>query len=61
MPEDDTNFTPDVFDGTYLSMGLAITRDGDGSEFAKVKNRLREMERLTIDISHNNTIMVTII
>ena len=41
VPEADDDFTPDVFDDTYLNMELAIPRDGDGPEFAKVTKRLR--------------------
>jgi hypothetical protein len=31
-----------VFDDTYVNMELAIPRDGDGPEFAKVTKRLRD-------------------
>jgi hypothetical protein len=41
VPEADDTFTPDVFDDTYLNMELAIPRDEDGPEFARVTKRLR--------------------
>ena len=39
VPEQDDNFTPDVFDDTYLHMEIALPRGGDDQEdtqFAKV-------------------------
>jgi hypothetical protein len=32
--EVDKDFTPDVFDSTYLNMELAVPRDSDGPKFA---------------------------
>jgi hypothetical protein len=32
--EADKDFTPDVFDDTYLNMELAVRRDSDGPKFA---------------------------
>ena len=57
MPEADSDFTPYVFDNTYLNMGLAIPRDGDGPEFSKVTKPLREKDGLPIGRSHNNPIL----
>jgi hypothetical protein len=34
IPEADKDFTPDLFDDTYLNMELAVPRDSDGPEFA---------------------------
>jgi hypothetical protein len=34
ISEADKDFTPDVFDNTYLNMELAIPRDSDGPKFA---------------------------
>ena len=61
MTEADADFTPDVFDVMYLNMELVIPRDGDGPEFAKLTNRLRDKYGLTIGRSHNNSILDTII
>ena len=59
MPEANANFTPVVFDDTYLNMGLAIPRDGDRPEFAKVTKRLRNKDGLKIGRSHSNPILDT--
>ena len=59
MTEADADFTPYVFDDTYLNMWLAIPRYGDGPDFAKVTNRLRDKDGIPIVISHNNPILDT--
>ena len=41
MTEVDVNFTPYIFDDTYLNMELAIPRYVDGPDFAKVAKCLR--------------------
>ena len=41
-------------------MELAIPRDGDGPDFAKVTKGLREKDGLPIGRSHNNPILDTI-
>ena len=46
MPETNTNFTPDVFDNTYLNTELEIPRYGDGPDFAKVMKFLRDKNGL---------------
>ena len=60
MPEADNNFTPDAFDDTHLNTELAIPRDVDRSEFAKVTKRLRDKDGLTIGRARNNPILNTI-
>jgi hypothetical protein len=40
-------------------MELAIPRDGDGPEFARVTKRLRDKDGLPIDRAHNNLILDT--
>ena len=37
MPEVDADFAPDVFDDTYFNIELTISRDGDRTDFSKVK------------------------
>ena len=59
IKEADDDFTPDVFDDTYLNMELAIPRDGDGPEFAKVTKRLRDKDGLPIGRSNKNPILDT--
>jgi hypothetical protein len=59
VPEADDYFTPDVFDNTYVNMELAIPRDGDGPEFAKVTRRLRDKNGLLIGKANSNPILDT--
>ena len=51
-------FTPEVFDDTYLNMELARPR-GDGSEpaFPRVKKKLIDKNDLPIGISNENPIL----
>ena len=47
IPEQDDNFTPDVFDDTYLHMEIALPRGGgdqEDTQFAKVVKRLHNKE-----------------
>jgi hypothetical protein len=60
ISEADKDFTPDVFDDTYLNMELAIPRDSDGPEFARATKRLKDKDRLTIGRANNNPILDTI-
>ena len=59
MLEADVDFMSDVFDYTYLNIALAIPRDGDMPDFAKVTNRLRDKYRVPIGRAHNNPILDT--
>jgi hypothetical protein len=59
VPEADDNFTPDVFDDTYLNMELAIPRDEAGPDFAKVTKRLRDKDGLPIGTANQNPILDT--
>jgi hypothetical protein len=61
VPEaDDDEFTPDVFDDTCMDMELAIPRDGDGPELAKVTRHLRDKDGLPIGKANSNPILDTI-
>ena len=57
LSEADANFTPDMFDYTYLNMELEITINGDRPNCAKVINRLRDKDGLPIGKEHNNLIL----
>jgi hypothetical protein len=57
--EADKDFTLDVFDDTYLNMELAIPRDSDGPEFARVTKRLKDKDGLPIGRANNNPILDT--
>ena len=58
IKEADKEFTPEVFDDTYLNMELALLRS-DGSEpaSARVKKRLKDANGLPIGISNENPIL----
>jgi hypothetical protein len=55
--EADKDFTPDLFDDTYLNMELVIPRDSDWPEFARVTKRLKDKEGLPIGRANNNPIL----
>jgi hypothetical protein len=59
ISEADKDFTPDVFDDTYLNMELAIPRDSNGPEFARVTKRLKDKDGLPIGRANNNPILDT--
>ena len=56
--EADNEFTPEVFDDTYLNMELALP-SGDGAQpaFARVTKRLRDANGLPIGTAHDNPIL----
>ena len=58
IPEAD-EFTPEVLDDTYLNMELALSRDGDGPEFARVTKRLRDANGLPIGTANDNPLLDT--
>jgi hypothetical protein len=59
IPEADDTFTPDVHGDAYINMELAIPRDGDGPDFAKVVKRLKDKDGLPIGKANNNSILDT--
>jgi hypothetical protein len=59
VPEADDEFTPDVFNDTYMNMELAIPRDGYGPEFAKVTRRLSDKNGVPIGKANSNPILDT--
>ena len=58
IPEAD-DYTPEVMNDTYLNMEIALPRDSDGPEFARVKKRLRDMDGKPIGRAHDNPILDT--
>ena len=58
IPEAD-NYTPKVLDDTYVNMEIALPRDGDGPEFARVTKRLRDANGLPIGTANDNPILDT--
>ena len=59
VPEADAEFTPDVFDDTYLHMELALPKSGGEVEFGRVVKRLRDKDGLPIGTAHDNPILDT--
>ena len=53
------DYTPDVLHDTYLGMELALPRDGEGPEFARVTKRLRDKDGLPIGTANDNPIIDT--
>ena len=56
IPEADDH-TPEVLEDTYLNMELALPRDGEGPEFAKVTKRLRDANGIPIGTANDNPIL----
>jgi hypothetical protein len=62
LPEEDENFTPDVFDDTYLNMEIALPHGGGDPEdvqFAKVTKRLRDADGRPIGTANDNPLLDT--
>ena len=57
IPEADAQYTPEVLDDTYINMELALPRDGEGPEFARVTKRLRDANGLPIGTANDNPIL----
>ena len=56
LPEAD-DYTPEVLEDTYLNMEIALPRDGEGPEFARVTKRLRDADGIPIGTAHDNPIL----
>ena len=48
-----------MFGDTYVNMEIALTRDGEGPEFARVSKRLRDANGLPIGTANDNPILDT--
>jgi Reverse transcriptase (RNA-dependent DNA polymerase) len=59
LPEADAEFTPDIYDDTYVNMELALPRSGGEVEFARVTKRLRDKDGLPIGTANDNPILDT--
>ena len=51
------NYTPEVFDDTYINMEITLLRDSDGLEFVKVTKRLRDKDGILIRTANDNPIL----
>ena len=49
--------TPEVLQDTYLNMELALPRDDEGPEFARVTKRLRDKNGIPIGTSNDNPLL----
>ena len=58
IPEAD-EYTPEVLEDTYLNMEVALPKDGDSSQFARVTKRLRDAQGIPIGIAHDNPLLDT--
>ena len=56
VPEAD-RYTPEVLEDTYLNMELALPKDGDEPQFARVTKRLRDAHGLPIGMAHDNPLL----
>ena len=53
------SYTPEVMEDTYVNMALALPRDGEGPEYARVTKRLRDKDGLPIGTANDNPILDT--
>ena len=59
LPEADVEFSPDIYDDTYVNMELALPRSGGEVEFARVTKRHRDKDGLPIGTANDNPILDT--
>ena len=57
--KDADDFSPEIMDGTYLNMELALPRDGEEPAFARVKKRMKDGNGNPIGRAHSNPILDT--
>jgi hypothetical protein len=56
IKEADVNPTPEIADQQFLNMELALPRDGEGPEFARVK-KLRDADGMPVGRANNNPML----
>lgn len=59
LPEADSEFTPYIYDDTFLNMELALPRNGGEFEFERVTNRLWDKDGLPIGTANDKPILDT--
>jgi hypothetical protein len=57
FPKEDDNFTPNVFDDTYLHLDPQGGGDQEDVQFAKVTKQLRDKEGRPIGMAHDNPLL----
>ena len=58
LPEADVR-TPEVLEDTYINMEVALPRDSEGPEFARVTKRLRDANGIPIGTANDNPLLDT--
>ena len=56
IPEAD-DYTPEVLEDTYLNVEVALPRDSEGPQFARVTKRLRDANGIPIGTANDNPIL----
>jgi hypothetical protein len=59
ISEQADDYTPEVLEDTYVNMEIALPRDGEGPEFARVTKRLRDANGIPIGTANDNPILDT--
>ena len=59
--EADDMFTPEIMDDTYMNMEVALPRDTEGPDFARVTQRLKDANGLPIGTANEEPILDTIV
>jgi hypothetical protein len=59
IKEADASSTPEIADEQFLNMELALPRDGEGPEFARLKKRLRDEDGIPVGQANNNPVFDT--
>ena len=53
-------FAPEIMDDNYMNMEVALPRDTEGPDFARVTKRLKDANGLPIGTANENPILDTI-
>ena len=59
IPEAENVFTPEIMHDTYMNMEVALPRDTEGPDFARVTKHLKDANGLTIVTANENPILDT--
>ena len=59
IPEADDVFTPDIIDNTYMNMEVALPRDTEGTDFARITKSLKDANGLSIGTTIESPILDT--
>ena len=59
IKESNEDYTEETLDDTYLNIEIALPRDSEGPEYAKVTKRLQDDNGIPIGTSNDNSILDT--